>query len=83
MVPEPLKEIFRTCLATGGILYIRDGNNALDIVGRYRRMKFWRGRECGPVETAGMYGNEIDKAVEGYQAINRYSTSRLSSFATL
>lgn len=92
-------------LRSGGIFYLKDGNNALDIVGRYRRRKFWRGREYGPVdetsirgtekpipwrlvrrgiiqknypqldtktlallakETAGMYGDEIGKAVEGY-----------------
>lgn len=92
-------------LRPGGIFYIKDGNNALDIVGRYRRMKFWKGREYGPVaetsiratekaipwrrvrreiikenypqldtktvdllarETAGMYGDEIGKAIEEY-----------------
>lgn len=95
----------RRVLRPGGIFYISDSNNAWDIVGRYRRRKFWRGQEYGPVdetsirgtekpipwllvrremilgkspqlgakaldllakETAGMYGDEIFRAVEEY-----------------
>ncbi len=99
-----LREINRI-LRPGGIFYLKDSNNALEIVGRYRRQKFWKGREYGPVdetsirgterpipwllvrkeiirrnypqlsamtldllakETAGMYGDEIAGAVDGY-----------------
>ena len=103
--PDIFIQEMNRVLRPGGILYLKDGNNALDIVGWHRRRKFWRGRECGPVdeasirgtekaipwllvrrgiirgnypqldtnavdllakETAGMYGDEIGEAVEGY-----------------
>lgn len=106
-------------LRTGGIFYIKDGNNALDIVGYQRRRKHWRGREYGPVdettvrgtekaipwllvrreiiqgnypqldtstldllakETAGMYGNEIHKAVEEYLGSKRVLTKPAFKF---
>ncbi|MBI4283998.1 MAG: methyltransferase domain-containing protein [Chloroflexi bacterium] len=55
-------------LRPGGVLYLKDGNNALDIVGRYRRRKFWRGREYGPVDEASIRGTE--KAVP-WQMVRR------------
>ena len=99
-----LREVARV-LKPGGILYLKDSNNTLDIVGRYRRRKIWLRREYGPVdmttvrgtekplpwvmlrkeiiqknnpqlddktlellakETAGMYGENIENAVEQY-----------------
>lgn len=99
-----LSEISRL-LKEGGILYMADGNNSLNILGRRARRKHWRSFEQGPVpldglreidspgpyfemrtgmiqgkypslemntvdllvrETAGMWGDQISNAVDGY-----------------
>ena len=52
-----IREINRV-LRPGGIVYLKDGNNALDIVGRYRRQKFWKEREYGPVDETSIRGTE-------------------------
>lgn len=113
-----IQEVSRI-LRPGGIFYVRDGNNSLDIVGHYRRRKFWKRREYGPVdmisirgteppvpwqmvrkeiiqgkyprldartaallakETAGMYGDEIGKAVAEYLKDGRISTKPAFKF---
>ena len=77
-------------LKRGGVLYISDGNNKLNIFQRRRRRKVWEKaeyrykslrkkmiKEMLPIvdaetlnlltqETAGMYGNEISRAVNQY-----------------
>jgi len=45
-------------LRQGGILYIKDGNNAMDIIGRRRRRNFWKGREYGPIDKTSIRGTE-------------------------
>lgn len=48
----------RRVLRPGGVLYISDGNNSLDILGRRRRRAFWHGREHGPIDSASIRGTE-------------------------
>ena len=45
-------------LRRGGVFYISDGNNSLDIIGRHRRRKFWKGREFGPLDETSIRGTE-------------------------
>ena len=45
-------------LRKGGILFISDGNNALNIFERLEVRKFWRSRECGPVPEASLRGTD-------------------------
>lgn len=52
-----LSEIDRV-LAKGGILYISDGNNSLNIFERYQRREFWRKREYGPVKEEDLRGTD-------------------------
>jgi SAM-dependent methyltransferase len=44
-----LREMHRV-LANGGLLYIEDGNNALDTIGRFQRRRIWNMAEYGPVD---------------------------------
>ena len=77
-------------LKRGGVLYISDGNNKLNILQRHRRRKVWEEAEYRyrllrkkmikdilpavnaqtlnllTKETAGMYGDEISRAVDQY-----------------
>ena len=45
-------------LRPGGIFFISDGNNSLDLFQRYQRRRFWRGREYGPVDETSIRGTE-------------------------
>ena len=55
-----LQEIDRV-LKENGILYIADGNNALDIRGRYIRRKWWYTFEYGPIPVEGL--RQIDSPI--------------------
>jgi SAM-dependent methyltransferase len=48
--PDAFLREVRRVLANGGLLYIEDGNNALDIIGRFQRRRMWKMAECGPVD---------------------------------
>jgi ubiquinone/menaquinone biosynthesis C-methylase UbiE len=55
---DALLSEMRRVLIKGGILYILDGNNALDIFKLYHRRKFWRKIEYGPVDEADFRGTD-------------------------
>ena len=53
-----LGEISRV-LAKGGVLYLADGNNALDLMGRRRRRIWWDRMENGPIDIATLRGTDL------------------------
>ncbi|MBI4267439.1 MAG: class I SAM-dependent methyltransferase [Chloroflexi bacterium] len=56
--PDSLIHGIHRVLQPGGILYLKDGNNDLDIAGKYRRQRFWSRREYGPVDESSIRGTE-------------------------
>jgi len=52
-----LSEMSRV-LSRNGILFISDGNNALNILQRFGRRKFWRRAEYGPVDKTSLRGTD-------------------------
>lgn len=55
---ESIGEVYRV-LKTGGYFLIRDGNNALFLLGRIRRRRFWRRIELGPVDPLSFRSTDI------------------------